>query len=111
MERAWKGDDEGSSGKSDKTWLIVGVSVAGVMVVIVTAFLVYLCIRKWRKKATDFSKSSSTKTFPPEPLLVATTKVTNVKGNMGVIRSASKGEDYFKQLARTTKVRSISDYK
>ena len=67
--------DDGSE-KSNKTWVIVGASIAGVMVLIVTAFLVYLCIRKCRKRAAGLnSEKSTSSTLPVEPLTVATTKV------------------------------------
>lgn len=107
-----------------KVWMYIGVSVAGLMVLIVAAFLVYLCIRKCRRRGLASSEEDSgSRTEPTDAMMqgiMQNNKVGSVsrygkkgrKGETLVAGSVKKpDQDYFLNLASKMKVKSISDYK
>ena len=114
MDMARLSDDNSqhSSEKSSNVWVIVGASVAGVMVLLAAIFVVFLCIFRRKRSVEPVSRSSAPKTGASDlPQVSRMASAVTGSESKGIRRAESTGEDYFKQLLTATKVKSISDYK
>lgn len=100
--------DVTGSGNPTNLWL---TSVLSVVIFLAAILVVFLCIRKGRRKASETGslspgrKTSSPESLTPLPPLLSTPPIK------GPEKVDSKGEDYFVQLMAATKVKSISGYK
>lgn len=103
------------------TWKYVAMGIAGLMGLVVVAFLVYLCIRKCRRRGAPSSEDTIDPTDTMHNIMQKN-KVGSVsrygRKQDGAISAMPVGKgknkqqpDYFMDLAAKIKVKSISDYK
>lgn len=100
--------------KSNNGWLIGGAAVGAVMVLVVIGFLIYLCVRKCRKKSNSGSESLGSGSLDPLQDVVTEKNARNSRYERKVPKQeepVTTGSTYFIQLAKKIHVRSISDYK